>query len=441
MPGWTVEQKQADGTWLPLRLDGEHLGEGRYGTFDFGGTVGDGSGGGGGDGGDGGGGDGGGGGGGGTSLFAGHTPGRVMFGIAAPEGPTGSLPRPVYTDAVAILKGSPGERNYHSGWRLSESRRFSQSNISLSSLEGFLDDCATRRVFGVLSWKYGVDSWARFADGDFDADLDIIGDKVDAMRRAGSTQKFSWGLVHEPDGNGNRATEVENLADLRNHAIMTRYILLYNAGYRRNGAGVMTAGLGPDNRDVCTVHVIWNGHWWSMRHNLSQPLSGTKYQAHPDRVAAAAPDSLVELLGLMGGLTGADFYDPDPPFSSTTQRTWLKMEAFTLWARSRKARALFCGEFCVADEQIEKCWEYVRAQRNGDADGYGVWVILNLFDSIANSRQIWYCVPADFAGSSYVTDKGLPDTGGTPTTEERMYRVREVAWEALLSTYGGPVPA
>ncbi len=292
----------------------------------------------------------------GSVRFAGHIPGRVFLGMAASQ----SL-RPTYSEALQITG------------KVYERRIFSPNWITANTMRNMLDDCDAQGQYCVISFKVPNTNWAGVPKGQYDADLDV------AMSVARSrTKPFAFGVHHEPSGDG--------IAE--EWAAMQEYLVEYFA---------------PIN-NIMAFTTIANGFWWGPNGGKTDAFIATYY-----------PQSLLNKMNQYKGIVAADFYDAQPladgTYKANADRTSMKMQGFTDWAKARGVKSLGAGEFgTTSGGELTKSWKVAFDNRD-------MWAYANYFNSLANSVSDWRLIPDSYP--AYNTSVGY-DQGGTPITEARL---------------------
>lgn len=300
------------------------------------------------------------------TRFAGHVPGRVLFGMAASE----SL-RPQYNEALQ-LTGKVYER-----------RIFSPNWITAATMKGMLDDCDLNNQYCVISFKAPNNNWSGVANGQYNAELDL------AMSIARSrTKPFAFGVHHEPQNDG--------IAE--QWAAMQEYLVQY---------------LSPVN-NIMAFTTIANGFWWGPNNGKTEAYIATYY-----------PQTLLNKMNQYKGIVAADFYDSFPDASGnyklTADRTSLKLTEFTRWARAKGVKSVGAGEFgTTSGPELTKSWRVIHDNRD-------VWSYANYFNSLANSVWDWRLIPTNYP--VYSPSNPL-DKGGTDVSQARLDAFKAAATES-----------
>lgn len=303
----------------------------------------------------------------GTTRFAGHIPGRVFLGMAASE----SL-RPKYAEALQITGTVYERRQFSSGW------------FTATSMNNMLNDCDANNQYCVISFKApNNNDWAGMANGRYNADLDAIM----AVARS-RTKPFAFGVHHEPQNDG----VAEQWAAMQEHLVQY---------------------LSPVN-NIMAFTTIANGFWWGPNNGKTEAYIATYY-----------PQSLLTKMNQHKAIVAADFYDAFPDasgnYKATADRTSLKLQAFTTWARGKGLKSVGAGEFgTTSGPELTKSWRVMHDNRD-------VWSYANYFNSLANSIWDWRLLPDSYP--AYNTGNAL-DKGGTLESQARLNAFKAAVTES-----------
>lgn len=321
---------------------------------------------------------------GGRVLYAGHIPGRVLLGFAAPEAnrPDWSEARALIRSAAQAQLGAPGVGAY-------ERRRFSSTATDgraahVDELRNMLADGDAAGVYMWVSFKVLNTDWAGVANGSYPAIPEMFR-TVANERRAAGKPPFAATLHHEPRGDG----------PLTDWSAMHTYMSNQLA----------------DVSDICAWSCIGNGFLWNT-------MPGTS-AAQADR-AATFPQTLIDTFRRNRHVVAVDTYDDHPAYSGQqtypvggqTNRCSAKLANWVSWMRARNSGALGIGEWGVTDvAELRAVGAVFWANRD-------ILGVANYFDSIGGgSTWDWRLIPASYP--SYPVNPGT-DYGGTALTEGRL---------------------
>lgn len=352
------------------------------------------------------------------SKFPGHTPFRVLVGMATPDNPP---PAPGWSEAQTVI-GQP----------IYEARRFASGWITEARFDQMIGEADDAAALPWISFKVDVAStagWQAVRDGGRNADLITL---FNLCKDYGKNLLCSF--HHEPSGDG----------DLAVWAQMQEFCTWFFAGYRsvayNSGSNTFTKGTYSAANDLSLVNggnlgwgPIGNGFWWRPNTPLAQ-------------AGQAWPASLITALNTCKGVMGNDFYDADYAdiAAANTQasarvpapggvRTSTKLQHFLAWARPRGIQAAGIGEYgCIDGADMLATWKLIRDNRD-------IMCVVNYFNSLNNSDHDWRLVPANFPDSNYVTDSGLEDLGGNAQSQGRLDAFKTTLTESISATYTSPL--
>lgn len=378
-------------------------------------------------------------------AFAGHTPYKVMVGMAAPE--VASAP-PTYDDTTTVggtvwdsaftmvTKPRPEWDNYGT-LVLAERRIFDNANISLSSLRTMMNLCDGNNQFGLISFKHS--NFSTIYTGGLNSTLNIIRDEMILRRTsgAGGTRKppHAIGIYHEPAGDAGIV--------LSEWAKMQIYCSNYFAGWGTNPTTMAktTYTAANDVRDQMTWMSIMNGNKWGPN------------AVDTTAINDAHPQILIDTYRENGSLLMADFYDGVPntdnlnDYKASSDRTSEKIQAYISWHRSRNSGMLGAGEYSTTQyAEMDAVWAVVRANRD-------IFCILNYFNSGQNSKWEWRLIPANYPQTNgWALGQYLPgnyvEIGGNNggftqapghSTQEQLKKFRKTVYESNLPAYTSPL--
>jgi hypothetical protein len=386
----------------------------------------------------------------GTTLHAGHTPWKVMWGSA---GLSSGNARPLWNSnpdgngsIVSILgiNNIDTHRYFDSGW------------ISASKLNGWLADAdslstANHTMLAWCSFKassiQGNGSWARVSAGLHDAELDLV-KNIAIQRRNQGKRPFMFAIEHEPENNNGSTGGVCNTASRRAEwATMQAYLSDYFASVN----------------DIMAFSTIANGQWWKN--------SGVSSEAN-----SYYPQSLINKLKNNKHLMAVDQYDAIPGGgigTKTSGYTWDRavngrienmVAQYISWCRSKGSGAIGWGEIgttvstanhpasaqgpaggATSPGPLTAAWNIIRENRD-------IVTVVNYFNSNANSRWDWRLIPSSYPkfGSSPrlteywpgdnfipagVSGTGSDEIGGNAQTQARMNEYLAISLAARTAPY------
>lgn len=354
------------------------------------------------------------------SLFAGHIPGRLLWGMAASE----SL-KPTYNEALSIIGGQVYERRHFF------------STTTTDAMTSMLTKTDAAGQYAVLSGKVPNDNWTLVVNGGYDSTLNIMRDVAVARRNAGKPA-FAMGLHHEPDGDGpiGDPKGADRIANLSLWCKMQIYCSNYFAGWGTDVNGNKTTyNAANDVRDIMAWQSVANGNWWGLRF------------PKPDRIAAGYSAKLAQTYTENKSLALADFYDANPPngdrdfpggYATNADRASRQMLGYIRWARDMGSGfGIGCGEFSTTEEtEQQRVFDLMMANRD-------IWAIANWFNNFANSRWEWRLIPDSYPSNGYINTtktssqypNGFPDQGGSQATERNLVKFRALRTLSVSAQY------
>jgi hypothetical protein len=299
------------------------------------------------------------------ARFVGDRDDRLMLGMCVTDKSTSNLR---WENAMNLLGAAGGyvsvRRCFIPGW------------ITKANVERWADWAETNGVYPVISFKVPNNNWAGVANGNYDADLDLLISVLKSRAQAGRAP-VCVAVHHEPAGDG----------DLSVWARMQEYLSNYFA---------------PHNKVFCFT-TISNGYDWG-------PHRGGKGE-----VEKQYPPSLIAALNRNGHILACDTYDSADPTKlsySLYDRTSLKMNGFIEWARAKGVKLIGLGEFgCHDAEDLQRCWNLIA--QNSDIFAYAAY-----FNSGQNSRADWRMIPDGYPPDPAVTS--YVDQGGTAKSQAKL---------------------
>ena len=161
--------------------------------------------------------------------------------------------------------------------------------------------------------------------------------------------------------------------------------------------------LAPVN-DKIAITTIGNGFWWGPNNGKTEAYIATYY-----------PQSLLNKMNQYKGIVAADFYDAFPDangnYKATADRTSMKLQEFTDWARAKGVKNVGAGAFDTqAGPELTKSWRVMQDNRD-------IWGYSNYFNSLANSTWDWRLIPSNYP--IYAPTNPL-DEGGSAVSQARL---------------------
>jgi hypothetical protein len=353
-----------------------------------------------------------------NARFPGHTPFRVLVGMATPSNPP---PAPDWDEARSII-GQP----------IYEARRFASGWVSEARFDSMIGEADSANALPWISFKVdvsGTPGWAAVRDGGKNADLITL---FNLCKDYGKPLLCS--IHHEPASDG----------DLATWAKMQEFCAYFFAGYRsvsyNSGTDVITKGSYNATHDLSLNNggnlgwgPVGNGFWWRPVSPLADANIGY-------------PASLITALNFCKGVVGNDFYDanyadvnaansseaariPDP----SGVRTSTKIAHFITWARQKGVVSSGIGEYgCIDGADMLACWKIFRDNRD-------IMNVVNYFNSMNNSDHEWRLIPSNYPDTNYVTDSGLQDLGGNAQSQGRLNAFKTTLTESISAQYTSPL--